>query len=326
MSPEFLRTGKNLLAIFLVVLFASRANSQYPEEQIRYIVHVQPGGAADVLARKLAAGLRDELGQNIIVENRPGGRSARQMAVLTRADADGYTIGSVTASHIVAFNQFLARYDIDSIEWVARLVVDPYVIAVGAESPIKSLRDLVAFVQENPGELQVAGFYDGSGGHIAWEIFANVAGISRRDVRWIPYDSVNQAVTAVLGGHADVTVSYVGLVRGHVTTSRLRVLGIMADEPPELLPDIPTFRQAGFDVDTSWQQFRGLVAPKGMPADHKARLAAAVENVMAQTNFQQYLTDAQLNYGFMGPEQFEAFVQRQNVSAQDWLKELGLME
>jgi tripartite-type tricarboxylate transporter receptor subunit TctC len=322
--------GKIATSVFVAVAglgagLSPLAAEEYPDRQIRYVLHVKPGGATDVLARKLAAGLQDELGQTIVVENRPGGRSAKQMAVLTKAKPDGYTVGSVTASHISAFNKSLKRYNIDSIDWVARIVVDPYLIAIGAENPIQSIKELVDFVKSNPGELKVAGFSEGSGGHVAWEIFAHTAGFERKDIKWIPYDSVKQAVTAVLGGHADITISYVGLVRGHVETNKLRVLGIMADAAPELMPDIPTFKEAGYDVDTGWQQFRGIIAPKGMPADRKARLAAAIETVMATPDFKKYLNDAQLNYGFMGPEEVRTFAEQQNVLTLDWLTKLGLV-
>ncbi len=315
-----------MLVILSLVFAAVPVKAEYPDGQIKYILHVKPGGATDVLARKLAAGMKKEIGQTVVVENRPGGKSALQMAALTKAAPDGYTIGSVTASHIGAFNKSLKRYDINSIDWIARMVIDPNLIAIKADSPIKSLKELVAFVKKNPGELKVAGFADGSSGHIAWEIFAHKAGVERKNIKWIPYGSTKEAVTAVLGGHSDVTVSYVGLTREYVKTGRLRILGIMADKAPELMPDIPTFKEAGFDVDTSWQQFRGIIAPKGMSADKKARLAKLIKKVMEQPDFKEYMTNAQLNYGYMGPDEFNAFVQKQNVLTQKWLKKLGLVK
>lgn len=326
MRLGFFKLGAVFLALVGLAFIATPVQAEYPDKQIRYILHVKPGGATDVLARKFAAGLQTEINQNVIVENRPGGKSAKQMAVLTTADADGLTFGSVTASHISAFSKSLKRYDIDSVEWVARMVVDPYLIAINADSSFKSLKDLVTYVKKNPGKLTVAGFSEGSGGHIAWEIFANKAGISKKDIKWIPYGSVKKAVTAVLGGHADATVSYVGLVRDHVTTNKLRVLGIMADKAPELMPDIPTFKEAGYDVDTSWQQFRGLIAPKGMSKDKQKKLAALVKKVMSTDAFKKYMNDAQLNYGFMGPDEFSAFSKKQDVSTKGWLKKLGLVK
>ncbi|MFC6674209.1 Bug family tripartite tricarboxylate transporter substrate binding protein [Marinobacterium aestuariivivens] len=312
------------LALLLSMVMAWPAAAEYPDEDIRYVLHVSPGGSTDVLARKLAAGLQERLGVNVIVENRPGGKSAMQMAALTKSEPDGYTIGSVTASHISDFKQSSGRYDIDSVDWIARIVVDPYVIAINSDSPIGSLKELVAYTKQNPGQLKVAGFSNGSGGHVAWEIFAREAGIEAGDIKWIPYDSVKGAVTAVLGAHADVTVSNIGLVRAHVLSNDIRVLGIMADERAELLPDVPTFAEAGYDVDTSWQQFRGLIAPKGMPQELQQKLAADVKQVMETPEFKSYLTSAQMNYGFMTPDQFTLFAQKQGKATNQWLEELGL--
>lgn len=301
--------------------------ADYPEKDIRYVLHVSPGGSTDVLARKLVPGLQEELGVNVVVENRPGGQTAMQMADLTRSDPDGYTLGSVTATHISKMHLlFKDRYDIDSVDWVARLVVDPYLITVNNDSPFQSLQALDDFVEQNPSEITVAGFANGSGGHVAWEIFAESAGIENQDIKWVPYESVKDAVTAVLGGHADLTVANVGMVRGQVQAGNLRVLGIMADERADLLPEAPTFKEAGYDVDTSWQQFRGIIGPKGMPMARKQKLASAIKKVMATQEFQDYLTSAQLNYGFMPPKEFAQFAQKQNEATLAWLERLGLMK
>ncbi|MFC6674180.1 tripartite tricarboxylate transporter substrate binding protein [Marinobacterium aestuariivivens] len=314
------------LSFVWILLFPYPVVAGYPERDLRYILHVQPGGATDILARKLAAGLQDRLGVNVIVENRPGGKSARQMAVLTKSDPDGYTIGAVTASHISDFNQSSGRYGVDSIEWLAGLVLDPYLIAIDGESPVQSLKELVAFAKQNPGELKVAGFSRGSGGHVAWEIFSQSAGLESGDVRWVPYDSVSSAVTAVLGGHVDVTIAHVNLVRSHVLLKDIRVLGIMADERAELLPDVPTFAEAGFNIDTSWQQFRGVIAPKGTPLEVQQKLAAEIRLVMATPEFSRFLESAQLNYGFMTPGEFARFARKQDQATKFWLEHLGILK
>lgn len=326
---------QSLKKAFLATCFASTlavslitpAMADYPEEDIRYVLHVSPGGSTDVLARKLVPGLQEELGVNIVVENRPGGQTAMQMADLTRSDPDGYTLGSVTATHISKMHLlFKDRYDVDSVDWIARLVVDPYLITVNSDSPFQNLQALDDHIAQNPGEITVAGFANGSGSHVAWEIFAESAGIESQDIKWVPYESVKDAVTAVLGGHADLTVANVGMVRGQVQAGNLRVLGIMADERADLLPEVPTFKEAGYDVDTSWQQFRGIIGPKGMPMERKQKLAAAIKKVMETQEFQDYLTSAQLNYGFMPPKEFAQFANQQDQATQAWLERLGLMK
>jgi tripartite-type tricarboxylate transporter receptor subunit TctC len=297
----------------------------YPSSNIRFVLHASPGGGTDVMARKLAAVIEPVLGQPFVIENRPGGRGAVALTQLERAKQDGYTVGSVTATHISQFNGKLDRYSIDDVEWIARVVMDPYLIAVPANSPIQSLKDVKPYIDKNPGNLTVAGFVRGSGGHIAWEIFADAAGIDSKSVNWVPYDSVKDGVTAVLGNHADLTVAYVGLVRDHVRSGKLRVLGIMADERAEMLKEAPTFAEAGFPgVDTNWQQFRGIIGPKGIPAERQEKLAAAIKQAMETEDFRQYMESAQLIPGFAGPQEFTAFAKRQDKATAQWLEKLGM--
>ena len=128
---------------------------------VRYLLHVSPGGATDVMARKLANVLQKQTGQDFVVENRPGGRGASQLSELKRASPDGLTIGSVTNTHIAAFNQTLKSYTVDSFDWIAKLVYEPYIYVVRADSPIKSMADLVAAIKAEQPKLVVAGFVRG---------------------------------------------------------------------------------------------------------------------------------------------------------------------
>lgn len=153
-----------------------------------------------MMARRLAEGLQQELGVNIIVENRSGGSGARQVAQLQRARPDGQTIGSVTASHLGMFQQ-TGQFKIDSVEWACGLVLDPYLIAVRSNSEIESLADLVSTAQERPGSLSIAGFGENSGGEVAWMMFVEAAGLDENAINWVPYDSVGDGVVATLGGH-----------------------------------------------------------------------------------------------------------------------------
>jgi tripartite-type tricarboxylate transporter receptor subunit TctC len=300
------------------------AAAEYPEEPIRWVLHVTPGGATDVMARKLAAGLEAELGQTLVIENVSGGRGARQMAELARAEPDGYTIGSVTATHIGVFNENLKQYSVDEIDWIARLVLEPYILAVPADAPYNTMQEFVDYVKAHPGELNAAGFVRGSGSHIAWEIFAASAGITADDVRWIPFDSVGDAVVSLLGGHTGATFAYIDLVQDHVEAGTLKVLGIMSDKRAEQMPNVPTFGESGFDVDTSWQQFRGIIGPKGIPEDRKQKLASAVEKALNTPELKAYLDEAGLTYGFQGPVDFTTFAKKQDAITKEWFKKLGV--
>ncbi len=289
----------------------------WPTGDIKYILHVKPGGATDVLGRRLADGLQQELGVNVVVENRPGGSGARQVAQLQRGDTEGLTIGSVTASHLGMFHQ-TEQFNMDSVEWACGLVLDPYLLAVHADSEIESLKDLVTTAQENPGKLSIAGFGQNSGGQVAWMIFRESADIGDDLINWVPYDSVGDGVVAALGGHNDVVIAYPGLVRQHVEAGTLRVLGVMTDERLEMLPDVPTYAEEGYDANTSWQQFRGIIMPPGTPIEYQNAVCDAVEKVMQTPEIKAYISDSELVPGYMPPEKFRAFSEAQDELTVKW--------
>ena len=306
-----------LMTLGVIGLAAPVAAQEWPNGDIRYILHVEPGGATDVMARRLADGLQRELGVNVVVENRAGGSGARQVAQLQRAEGDGQTIGSVAASHLGMFQQ-TGQFDINSVEWACGLVLDPYLLAVQADSEIESLEDLIATAKENPGSLSIAGFGENSGGHVAWMMFLEAAGLEEDAINWVPYDSVGDGVVATLGGHNQIVIAYPGLVRQHAEAGTLRVLGVMADSRLEMLPDVPTYAEKGIEVNTNWQQFRGVIMPPETPVEIQNQVCSAVEKVMQSQEMAQYIADAELVPGFMAPEEFRAFVEAQNELTTKW--------
>lgn len=320
-----IRYIKYAVAATLTMLpMAALAQADYPSHPIHYLLHVSPGGATDVMARRLAVELEKSLGQPLVVENMPGGRGAAQLAKLTSSPPDGYTIAAVTSTHIGAMNQTLKNYKVNSFDWVVRLATEPYLVVVPADSPIKSMKDLFEQAKSKPGSLVMAGFVRGSGGHFAWEIMATSAELPKASVRWVPYDSVGDAVTATLGHHADAAIAYVDLVRTHVESGKLRVIGIMSDERVPQLPDVPTLKEQGFDADTSWQQMRGIIAPKGTPDAVKAKLAEAVKAALQSPEMLAYFKEASLTQGFQGPADFTKQVKHEDEVTKSLMQELGI--
>ena len=302
------------------------ARAQYPDKPIRYLLHVSPGGGTDVMARKLGNVLQKILAEPLVIDNRPGGRGASQMAELRVAKPDGYTIGSVTNTHIAAFHQTLHQYNVDSVDWIAKLVAEPYLVVVRSDSPIKSLKDLVDTIKAAPGKTVIAGFTRGSGSHIAWEMLMKAAGVPSRDANWVPYDSVADGVTAVLGGHGIATVAYVDLVNDNVEAGKLRVIGVMADKPLTEFPNVPTFKAQGFDVPSAWQQWRGIIGPKNIPEPVKEKLASAVKAALDTPDLQAYLKAGSLEYNYLGPKDFTTFAHEQDALTIHWLTTLGMMK
>ena len=140
--------GRRLFGIVAAGAFAMVSGSSFAADgPVRYLLHVSPGGATDVMARKLGNELQKMTGQPFVIENRPGGRGASQLSELKRAEPDGTTIGSVTNTHLAAFHQTLRSYNVDSFDWIAKLVSEPYVFVVRSDSPVKTMPDLVAAIK-----------------------------------------------------------------------------------------------------------------------------------------------------------------------------------
>lgn len=314
------------LAVTILALPLPALAQQFPDRPVTYLLHVTPGGATDIMARRLSIELEKSLGQTFVVENIAGGRGAAQLAELTSAEPDGYTLGAVTSTHIGAMNQTLTQYNVDSFEWIARLATEPYLVVVPADSPIQTMADLVTQANAEPGSIVMAGFVRGSGGHLAWEIIAKAADLPSENVRWVPYDSVGDAVTATLGNHANAAIAYVDLVKTHVDSGSLRVIGIMADERVPQLPDVPTLAEQGIEADTSWQQMRGIIGPKGIPEDVQEQIAAEVEAALQTPDMQAYFEEASLINGFMGPAEFTAQAQAEDATTKALMQDLGLAQ
>jgi len=147
----------------------------------------------------------------------------------------------------------------------AKLVYEPYVCLVRADSSVKSMMDLTAAVKGASSKLVVAGFVRGSGSHVAWETYTHSTGLPDNGVNWVPYDSVGEGVTAILGGHGAVTIAYVDLVEDYVVAGQLRVIGVMSDKRLHDLPDVPTLKEQDLNVASNWEQWRGVIGPKGRP-------------------------------------------------------------
>ena len=245
------------------------------------------------------------------------------MVELVHAAPDGYTIGAVTNTHLAAFHQTLTQYKVDSLTWIAKLVYEPYVFVVRKDSPVQDMKGLLSTIKEQPGKVVIAGFVRGSGSHVAWEMLMHAAKLPSNSVNWVPYDSVRDGVVAVLGGHGLATVAYAGLVKDQVEAGNLRVIGVMADKRVEQLPDAPTLKEQGIDVPTGWTQWRGVVGPKGMPADLQNKIAGAIQKIMNTDEMKTFVHNDSLVADVLGPADFTKFVNEQDQITVDWLKQLG---
>lgn len=297
----------------------------FPEEDITIVVHTSAGGPTDLMARELGSAVESIIDQNVVIENLPGGSGATQMSEIASAENNGYTLGTMTPSQMGLLNGTLAdQYSLEDFSWITRTQIDPYIIAVHEDSEFETLEDLVSYAEENPNDLNVGGYGGtGSGHNIAFNIFSESANI---ETNWTAYESTGDAVTALLGQHVDVINSNPGEVSQYVESGEVRILGVMAEEELAEMPDVPTYEEAGYDVDTDWSQFRGIYAPADVPDDVKENLSELFIEAMETEEYQEYMTNAQMQEGSMTNQEYDEFIQNQDELTGDWYERLGVNE
>jgi tripartite-type tricarboxylate transporter receptor subunit TctC len=287
------RWGRSAL-FAIAALFAlapSLADAQtYPNRPIRLLHGFSPGGAADTLARVVSDGLSKRLGQPVIVEAKPGAGGNIAAAAIANAASDGYTLGLVTGAHAISGTLYkkLAYEPTDSFEMVSTLVYYALVIAVRADSPAKTLPDLIAMAKAKPNELSFGSVGFGSTHHLAGELLTTTAGIKMVHV---PYRGDAPSVTSLLGGDVPVIVGTTVLLAGQIESGAIRGLAVTSPTRTPLLPNVPSAEEAGlkgYDVRT----WAGLVAPKGTPADIVQKLNAETASMLADPAVKKALETA----------------------------------
>ena len=310
----------------LALLAAGPASADnFPSKPIQYVLHSSAGGGTDTMARLLAPIVSKYLGQKVVVRNMKGGGGAKQMTHITRgAKPDGYTIGSTTGSLIGRMNTVLkGQFAIKDFTWVTGMLTDPFLFAVPADSPAKDLKGLVKMIKSNPGKYKIASFSVGGAQWIAWNIFAGGAGLKTTDAVWIPYGNVGKAAVATVGGHADITVNFVGKTLQHVRGGKLRYIALMAPQRSEAIPDVPTINEAGYPkIDSSFVQFRGIVAPLKTPADRVNKINAAFIKAMKTERIKKWLKRGGKSSMNFGPKKFTKFIKHVNKVTAHYVKDL----
>lgn len=276
----------------------------YPVKPIRVIVGFAPGGSTDTTSRLIAPRLSERLGQQVIVENRPGAAGNIAAELAAKASPDGYTVFMASASHSINASLFpkLPFNAVRDFTAISLVTSSPFVLVVHPSVPAKNSRELIALAKSKPGLLSF-----GSGGatsQLAGELFNSMAGVK---LIHIPYKSSGPAATDLLGGQIAVMFSAPPAVMQHVAAGRLRALGVTSMRRMSTLPDIPAIAEtglAGYDVN-SWS---GLLGPVGLPKEAITRLHADIVQVMALSDIKSRLPPLGLEATTMTPEEFSAYL------------------
>lgn len=298
---------RNILAAVMgTVLLSAAAHAAYPEKPITAVVPFPPGGSSDAVARALAPKMQQQLGQPIIVENRPGATGAIGAATVKRAAPDGYTI-LVASIGVYAVNPVLQKnlaYDPSrDFDLLTVAVRAPNVLVASPSFPANNVAELIAHLKKNPDKVSFASSGAGSSDHLTAALFwqkTNTNGVH------VPYKGGAPAITDLLAGHADVSFQNINAVLQHIKSGKLKALAVTGDKRADVLPQVPTLSEAGVkEVDVySWQ---AVAAPKGLPADAKGKLHGALMTALNDPELRKRFTEQGFEIVANTSEQFQAF-------------------
>jgi putative tricarboxylic transport membrane protein len=308
-----------VFAVCAMCLPLQAAAQDYPLKPITILCWSEPGSPVDIYARIMARLMGRELGQNMVVENRTGADGLIAVNQLLRQPADGYTIMANTTSLATLASEASATFKPDDLQLIARSQLDPYGLVVPASIPFRSIDELVKYARANPNKITVGGVFQMSAHRVAWEVFAETAKIK---ATWIPYKGGGPALTAVAGGHVDVAATNPGNVKPFVTAGKVRVLAISADRRLADFPDVPTYKERGWDVVR--YQWRGMMTRAGVPKPALERLIAAMQKAQQTADWKSYLEQVTQLDGFMGPAEFHALLLKDIAELLATKKKLGL--
>jgi tripartite-type tricarboxylate transporter receptor subunit TctC len=319
----FIRMAFMLVVAFLLMEAQIPAQETFPSHPIQIIVGNPPGGAADLHARHIAEAMQKVLNQPVMVVTKVGASGSVAYQTVANNKPDGYTIGLVMPSFLIQpqVDILFGRkpsFNIEKFRPLARLSADPNIIVVHADSPWKSLPDLVADAKRRPGQITFgsAGLY--SGAHFICEIFSAAAGIT---MRHIPYKGVGPSITALLGRHVDTMATGPGPGFAHLKAGTMRGLAVSSTKRLPLLPDIPTFKEFGYNVEYSMMV--GLVVRKDTPPAVMKVLRDAVRKAAGSPEFKEGLAKVATEVAYLDEEEFREAWERDAKSFSEILKRIG---
>ena len=307
-----------------VTSFGSGAFAQtYPAKPVRFLVGFAAGGSVDILGRIYAQKLTETMGQQVIVENRPGAGSNIAGAAVVKAPPDGYTFFVGSAGGLAGNLAIYQRMPYNPLTDFTPIVVLAYqanILVVNPSLPVKNVKEFIALAKSRPSQINVGSGGNGSSQHLSLETFMKVANVKMLHV---PYKGGAPAVTDLLGGQIDAIFAPIPEAMPHLKTAKIRALGVTGAKRAGALPDIPTIKEAGLP-GYEFDGFMGLAGPLGLPADIVARLNREVNNALTDANVKTRLLDSGLELGGGTPEQLAAAMKVQAATMIKLAKEAGI--
>ena len=295
-------------------------------QAINLIVPLAPGGIADITARPFAIPLAKELGQPVIVENRIGAGGAVGMSYASKQKADGNTLLMALSSIVIIpeADKVMGRppsYALSQFTPIALVSADPTVLVVRANSPWKATSDLIRDAKAKPKTLSYSssGIYGTT--HVAQAMLWQSAGV---ELLHVPYNGGGPSMTALLGGQVDITAQAPGTVAAHVKAGTVRILGTWGAERLKASPDVPTFKEQGFDVE--FYIWSGLFAPAGLPTTKLAQLRVAAKRSTQDPGFMAAMNTMNTPIRYMEGTELDRFLEQDQKRLAVVIKAMGKLE
>jgi tripartite-type tricarboxylate transporter receptor subunit TctC len=308
----------------LGVLLATAAGAQsYPNKPVRIVAPFPPGGVADVLARAIQPGLQEALGQQVVIDNKPGAGGNIGAEIVAKAEPDGYTLLLASAG-ILTINEFLySKMPFDTATAFSPITVlgdMPNIVVVSPKTAINTLKELIDRAKDLPGKLNFGSAGNGTTTHLAIVLLEQAANIK---LAHVPYKGAAPAVQDLVAGQIDGLVDNPPLVVGHIKSGAIKALAWAAPQRMSILPDVPTAAEAGLPGFEASSWF-ALIAPAGTPKEIVARLNAETAKILRDPKMVQSFADKGVRLVGNSVEEFRAFIPKERARWADIVKMSGV--
>ena len=295
------------LCSYLVPLLAAAPlhAQDYPSRPVKVIVPFSPGGAVDGPMRMIAEQLSKRLGQQVVIENKPGAGATIGSEIVARAAADGYTLLLASQTNAISATLYKSLpYDpVEDFAPISLIGREPGVLVVNPALPVKTFAEFVAYVKDRPGKIDYASSGNGSGQHLFAALLASSTGLK---MNHIPYKGSGQATTDLLGGQVMVSIPGTAGMVGHIKAGKLRALAVTGSNRSPQLPDVPTVMESGVPGYEAYV-WMGLLAPKGTPTPIIDRLYRELIPVLSSPEVKTYMDGAGIEIVGSTPAEFGRF-------------------
>jgi len=306
----------------LACAVASAANAEYPDHPIRLIVPQAAGSATDTVARIMGAELAKEIGQTIVIDNRPGGALTIGIDLVAKAAPDGYTIGMGPIGALAITRHMVAKlpYDIErDLQPIALATRGHLLLAVTPKITINSVPELIAYAKKNPGKLLNASSSNGSPGHVGGELFKFMTGT---EIVHVPYRGGSLAINDLIAGHVQLMFESLNSIAPHAQSGAVRALAVSGARRSPAFPQLPTVAEAGvpgYEAGT-WS---GVIGPAGLPRPILDKLNAAINRSIHSSAFQERFAAIGDEPAGGTPEQFAETIQKDSAKWADVIRRSG---